>query len=98
MIPLLNGYADNKNVALFILNIRNKKQHVQGEIMQIFNVCCPHFINIDTEWIPRTKNEIKELIIRLKFMTTMIGVFLIFFSTGWRSFGVHKTSTASPII
>ena len=57
MIPLLNGYADNKNVALFILNIRNKKQHLQSEIIQIFNICCPRSINIDNEWIPRTKNE-----------------------------------------
>ena len=57
MIPLLDGYADNKSVALFILSIRNKKQHLQSKIMQIFNTCCPRSINIDTEWIPRTKNE-----------------------------------------
>ena len=42
--------------------------------------------------------RMKELIIRLKFMTTMIGVFLIFFSTGSRSFGVHIALTGSPII
>ena len=50
-------YADNKNVALLTLDIGNKKQHLQSEIMQIFNICCPRSINIDTERIPRTKNE-----------------------------------------
>ena len=61
LIDKLNGssikwYTDNKNVAS-ILNIGSKKQHLQSEIMQIFNICYPRSINIDIEWIPRTQNE-----------------------------------------
>ena len=61
LIAKLNGssikwYTNNKNVAL-ILNISSKKQHLQSEIMQIFNICYPRSINIDIEWIPRTQNE-----------------------------------------
>ena len=52
----IKWYTDNKNVAL-ILNIGSKKQHLQSEVMQIFNICCPRSINIDIEWIPRTQNE-----------------------------------------
>ena len=52
----IKWYTDNKTVAL-ILNIGNKKQLLQSEIMQIFNICYPRSINIDAEWIPRTKNE-----------------------------------------
>ena len=47
-----------------ILSIGSKKQHLQSEIMQIFNICYPRSINVDTEysllspvWIPRTQNE-----------------------------------------
>ena len=49
----IKWYTDNKNVAS-ILNIGSKKQHLQSEIMQIFNICYPRSINIDIEWIPRT--------------------------------------------
>ena len=52
----IKWYTDNKNVAL-MLNIGSKKQHLQSEIMQIFNICYPRSINIDIEWIPRTQNE-----------------------------------------
>ena len=56
MVPLLNGVLTTKNVVL-ILNIGSKKQHLQNEIMQIFNICYPRSINIDIEMIPRTQNE-----------------------------------------
>ena len=52
----IKWYTDNKNVIL-ILNIDSKEQHLQSEIMQIFNICCPRSINTDIEWIPRTQNE-----------------------------------------
>ena len=91
----IKWYTDNKNVAL-ILNIGSKKQHLQSEIGQIFNICCPRSINIDTEWIPRTPNERADY--QVKFMTIMVGVFPIFFLTGWRNFGVHIALTGSPII
>ena len=40
-----------------ILNIGNKKPHLQREILQIFNICYPRSISIDIEWISRTENE-----------------------------------------
>ena len=91
----IKWYTDNKNVAL-ILNIGSKKQHLQSKIMQIFNICYPRSINIDTEWIPRTQNERADYL--SKFMTIMLGVFPIFFLTGWRYFGVHIALTVSSII
>ena len=79
-------FTDNKNVAL-ILNIESKMPQLQHKILQIFNICYPRSIGIDTEWIPRTENEQSDYL--RKIYDDNDWVYLIPFFTIWKQIGVH---------
>ena len=86
-------YTDNKNVVL-ILVIKSNIYRVKLCKISTFVIHVPSTLTLNG--FPGRR--MKELIVGVKFITIMMGVFLIFFSTGWRSFGVHIARTGSPII
>ena len=47
---------DNQNVPRIISSDRNKS-HLQSDPLSIFTICCIYGISIETEWIPRSKND-----------------------------------------
>lgn len=58
-------FTDNQNVVQIIKN-GSKKQELQNEAVEIFNICLSRRVSIDMEWIPRTENEQADFISKIE--------------------------------
>ena len=59
----IKWFTDNQNV-LKIISCGSGKDHLQQEVLSIFNLCCANNISIEMEWIPRSQNEQSDFLSR----------------------------------
>lgn len=54
-------FTDNLNT-VHILKMGSKKQHLQKEMLKVFNMCIGHQIKLEPEWVPREENTLADCI------------------------------------
>lgn len=57
-------FTDNLNI-VHILKVGSKKQHLQEEVLKVFNMCIGHQIKLEPEWVPREENTLADCISRI---------------------------------
>ena len=58
-------FTDNKNVVQ-IIKCGSRDPELQGQALEIFNICLSGRISIEMKWIPRTDNEQADTISRIQ--------------------------------